>query len=381
MKSIMNEKGVLSVELGGSWLTREEAVSLKVGDVVKLNSYAGDWLTIYFNGSFLGTGEMVVLDNNWGFRINGVTEPSKRQIPRIPRAISERIEVCVRMGYLSVSLSELEELKVGSVINLDKPFSSVNGELLVSGIPAAEGEVATLYDNYGLRITKTIHEPQEKRGALSGNLVELGFETDFFRIYNFKRPDMFNRLAINRIRDIHRNLLITLKNRNPQWVEWSLLSLDEEDFSESFSCYQRDDCFFMSAIDKTYGIDGIDMAENLLQPEEPLHPLSERVFNKERESLVERLNREGNLIFIGMVGVEKQLNPSLINQITASWRHLTDLSFESTGDGKVFSQWEENLKGRFGIKIHLGPDKDKSEGLYILYPFLTLSPVTPILSF
>jgi hypothetical protein len=152
--------------------------------------------------------------------------------------------------------------------------------------------VATLYENYGLRITESFFEPQEENRAVSGNLVESGYETDFFRIYNFRKPDMFNRLAINKIRDIHKNLFLTLKNRHPQWEKWSLISLDEESFSDSFDSYNRKDCFFMSARDKTYGIETDHVVVNLLQVRNLSIPCRKRyLLRKERAILPVRTER------------------------------------------------------------------------------------------
>jgi flagellar motor switch/type III secretory pathway protein FliN len=135
MKSIMNEKGVLSVELGETWLSREEAVSIKAGDIVKLNSFAGDWVRINFNENFLGTGEMVILDNNWGVKINGVIEQYHKQIPRNPRDLTDRLTACVRMASLPISLNELSDLKVGSVIIWTKMSPQRMVNFLLPGFP------------------------------------------------------------------------------------------------------------------------------------------------------------------------------------------------------------------------------------------------------
>jgi flagellar motor switch/type III secretory pathway protein FliN len=389
MKSILDEKGTLTVELGESWLTRDEAESLTPGDTVKLNCFAGDQVTVRFNGFFLGTGEVVIIDKNWAVRLEGTVETARKQIPMPGRDLTGVLPVSVRMGSLSISLTELKGLKIGTVINLDRVISRENGELLVAGIPAAIGEVASLYDNFALRITKTVNTPHKRKKMTSGNLLEAGYETDFFRIYDFCRPDMFNRLAIKKIKDIHINLLNSMKNRFPQMREWSLISLDEQAFSDSFDSYKDRGTLIMTARDRHYvGQDSIGdniiISHDLIQSDNPSMPLSATEFDQETEKGMERINREWGLIhIIDVKGGGDLSEESLISHITASWRHLTDFDFTKERGYIPFEEKKEDLKGnlRFGVKIHLGPDPSRPDGLHILYPFMSLSPVNKLLSF
>ena len=136
MKSIQTEMGILSVDLGDGWLSCDEAQSVKPGDIVKVNTFAGDALTMRFNGFFLASCEMVVLGDIWGARIVSFVEPPGRhRIPQVQGSMTEILPVTVRMGSIRISLRELESLGKGSIISLGKPYSDeTDAELLIAGI-------------------------------------------------------------------------------------------------------------------------------------------------------------------------------------------------------------------------------------------------------
>jgi flagellar motor switch protein FliN/FliY len=68
----------LTLELGSAELTVRDILSLRKGSVIKLNKLAGENATLCVNSKPLTTGEVVVINDNFGFR---VAEPGDKQMP------------------------------------------------------------------------------------------------------------------------------------------------------------------------------------------------------------------------------------------------------------------------------------------------------------
>ena len=63
----------VTVELGRCRLPLAEVARLGVGSVVELDALAGDPLVVYANGRRIATGEAVVVDGQFGVRIQKVS--------------------------------------------------------------------------------------------------------------------------------------------------------------------------------------------------------------------------------------------------------------------------------------------------------------------
>ncbi|MFN0074716.1 MAG: flagellar motor switch protein FliN, partial [Chloroflexota bacterium] len=63
------------VELGRASLTVSEVLGLKVGSVVELEKLAGEPGDVYINGTMVGRGEIVVVDDRFGIRVFDVVDP------------------------------------------------------------------------------------------------------------------------------------------------------------------------------------------------------------------------------------------------------------------------------------------------------------------
>lgn len=68
----------LTLELGSASITVRDILSLRSGSVIKLNKLAGENATLCVNSKPLTTGEVVVINDNFGFR---VAEPGDKQMP------------------------------------------------------------------------------------------------------------------------------------------------------------------------------------------------------------------------------------------------------------------------------------------------------------
>ncbi len=68
----------LSVILGRAQKSIKEVLALEPGSIVELNKYAEEPLDIYVNGKLIAQGEVVVLDEKFGIRINSIVSAKER---------------------------------------------------------------------------------------------------------------------------------------------------------------------------------------------------------------------------------------------------------------------------------------------------------------
>lgn len=68
----------VKVEVGASRLTIREVLNLAPGSVIELDRTAGSPADIVVNGSPVGQGDVVVVDENYGIRINRLVNPEDR---------------------------------------------------------------------------------------------------------------------------------------------------------------------------------------------------------------------------------------------------------------------------------------------------------------
>lgn len=62
----------LTVELGRAELPLAEVLALKPGSVVELDRFPGEPLDLYANGRLVARGEIIVLNDIFGFRITDI---------------------------------------------------------------------------------------------------------------------------------------------------------------------------------------------------------------------------------------------------------------------------------------------------------------------
>ena len=62
----------LSVELGRSEISLKEVYELTEGSIIELDRLVGEPLDLVVNGQIIAQGEVVAIDNNYGFRITNI---------------------------------------------------------------------------------------------------------------------------------------------------------------------------------------------------------------------------------------------------------------------------------------------------------------------
>jgi hypothetical protein len=68
----------ITVELGKTVKPINEILDFKPGSVLELDKVVGESLDILANGKKIATGEVVVIDENYGIRITDIVKPDKR---------------------------------------------------------------------------------------------------------------------------------------------------------------------------------------------------------------------------------------------------------------------------------------------------------------
>ena len=72
----------LNMELGSATLTVREILTLQKDSVITLDKLAGENASLYVNSKSLATGEVVVINDNFGFRVAEVGEKSTNSAER-----------------------------------------------------------------------------------------------------------------------------------------------------------------------------------------------------------------------------------------------------------------------------------------------------------
>ncbi len=75
---LMDIKLQLTVELGRTELPVKKVLELTRGSIVELQKVAGEPVELYANGKLVAQGEVVVIEDNFGLRITGITDPEDR---------------------------------------------------------------------------------------------------------------------------------------------------------------------------------------------------------------------------------------------------------------------------------------------------------------
>ena len=68
----------ISIEIGRTRMSIGELLSLGKGSIVELKKSAGDSVDIFVNGKLLGKGEVVVVNERLGVRVNKIVAPVER---------------------------------------------------------------------------------------------------------------------------------------------------------------------------------------------------------------------------------------------------------------------------------------------------------------
>ncbi len=92
-------------------------------------------------------------DQATGTQGSSLSDPDLRRLSDIP------MELSVELGRTQMTVGETLDLRVGSVVTLDRAAGEPAG-LLVNGTAIARGEVIVVDERYGLRVTEILEGNQ-----------------------------------------------------------------------------------------------------------------------------------------------------------------------------------------------------------------------------
>jgi flagellar motor switch protein FliN len=92
-------------------------------------------------------------------------EADLRRLSDIP------MELAVELGRTETTVGETLDLRIGSVIELERDAGGP-ADLLVNGTPIARGEVVVVDERYGLRITEILDSQEQPDAASQGGAAE-----------------------------------------------------------------------------------------------------------------------------------------------------------------------------------------------------------------
>ncbi len=104
-------------------------------------------------------------DQATGAQGSSLSDPDLRRLSDIP------MELSVELGRTQMTVGETLDLRVGSVVTLDRAAGEPAG-LLVNGTAIARGEVIVVDERYGLRVTEILEGNQIACSPGPGQPVE-----------------------------------------------------------------------------------------------------------------------------------------------------------------------------------------------------------------
>jgi len=396
MINILEETGILSVELGEGWLSKDELLSLKCGDVVKVNKFAGDQMELRYNNHFIASCDLVILDGILGARVSGFTEPPVRhRLPGSQLFLTEVLPLSVRIGSTPFCLSELDRASVGTIISLGIPYSQeIDAEITAAGQSVATGKVIVFYEDFGIRILSTVGEPISiPRERSTGQLITDSFDLEKCKNYDFRRPDKLTRIAVDKIARVHSSLIDSLNSRMKEKL--SLKYVDQLAFYETFEALSARDVIFWIGEDNYYSRQSRtaygsgNSSLSLIEGKHSNNPLSEEV-----KLFIQNLNQSNkdsaHPLFMAALGElgQKLMQQPLCSLINASWRNAADFDFSETARAETLASIQKIPEFDMIVMVHIGLSRDEaancgeieSEGLYFIYPIVTLEPALGVLN-
>lgn len=142
----------VEVELAKAKISIEELKTFTHGSVVKLDRLINEPLTFLVQGTAFAKGEVIMKDENFGFRITSLVDEIE-PVCKVYKNIHSKpiLNSRVILGSKKITLKEITELKTGSVVILDKKiFEPV--QLVFENQEILNGEVIELGEYFGIRI-------------------------------------------------------------------------------------------------------------------------------------------------------------------------------------------------------------------------------------
>ncbi|MBI4977565.1 MAG: FliM/FliN family flagellar motor switch protein [Spirochaetes bacterium] len=403
--NIEEEKGTLTVVLGRGAISRYELGVLKAGDVVRMANNAGRPFAVEFNGRHVARGEAVVLGFKtakpvFGVRLSQVPGEPLTADPFPP--LNDLVEILpaeIVLDRVPFSMAELTDVGVGTVIALER---LVDGDidLVVAGMTVARGRLMVHGENFAFRVTeKTIAVKEQVAPRISGALIEPAREPRI-KEYDFRRPDKFSRVAVNRFTQIHELFVEHLKAMMPETGNYRVTSTDQAAFYEVEDHLKSGDYRFfivsteqrptgINYIPSVYGNGGREL-KIFVQPAQTKHT---HFREKEYQDMLAWWRDEmkkwyGFHLFLvayhkdsvfGKLASDRSVEELFLTPLANGWKALVNTHLHLS---KMSDKPEDALiipKNDMILYSTIGEENNPSSTCFIIYPYITIEPVIPLM--
>ncbi len=399
MKDLFKDKGTVSLNLGYGYLSPYELNNLKEGDVIKTANLAGNPFDVTFNNEFICKAEVVIMEDSFGFRVSGLKKDELK--PEQPGEIDNALEVLpftIKLDQIELSLDEIKSVREGSIVGLEKDYSLPPiVELYVMNIHVASGEFVVIDETFGIKLTKI-----SKQSVFDAPLRSSGYKLDValneYKItgYDFKRPDKFSRAQIMNFKAVQQIFLSNLNLNVPETKEYEVISVDQLAFHESYEMLQKDFSFIIAATsdrrDEKHAHPIQKDAENTLiviQMKDSKYPKRPDKIQKWFESWQDDPNKKyekAAIICVNKGSVlskitdEKSMAELIVNPMNNAWKNIGGINFKYSrhetdlGKAKIVPDNDMILMAIVGKK------GDPNSNCCIIYPYIAIEPVIPLLN-
>ncbi len=411
MSNFFEQRGKLTVSLGNGFMSAYEQNNLKVGDVVRIDRTAGEDYYVYFNGSFLCFGELMIMDDIFGLfpKIYSNGNPKHEGFKGMVDDVVEILPTEIRFAEIDISLKELFGVNEGPVISLGKEYGqSGMAELLVAGTPVAKGDVVVIGESFGIEITEVYFNDREELEVRSSEyLVDKDTHGYPVKKYDFKRPDKFSKDQMLGILKIHNLFLKNLKLIAPSMKGLQVATIDQLTYKEALEYVNTDYSvviagdvvrgrpFAMTEKKHSYIIDDSNPpireynSEKLIIETEGLaNYLLPETYEKLKKFKRGRGNALGNIIMFynrkrGLAKVfktEDSIHEFILSPLRSSWKTITNTRLKIIEKKENIDEVKPVHPMEMCLLVEIGGDKDKEDKLYIVYPYIYLAPILKLLS-
>ncbi|MCG8568887.1 MAG: FliM/FliN family flagellar motor switch protein [Spirochaetes bacterium] len=227
---------ILKIVLGNNYFSLSELAHLKAGDLILTTALAGRPQVLYWNNQAVARGELVVVDQNFGFRVASLdVNQENYTYPGVKEQLLDIVQGEVVISQKKVTSQELFQIKEGSVIYFGNHIDD-EVSLFISSSEIARGKVGVRDENFVFYTTSVIGL-KDLESALypyksTGNILKDDQDDLNYKLYDFMRPDKFSLRQITNLCKIHSRLInnVSFNSKNP--LKARIKSVDQLTYEE-----------------------------------------------------------------------------------------------------------------------------------------------------
>ncbi len=257
MEKLLTKKQKIKATIGSGYISLFEAVKLKVGDVVRVDTMAGEAVTVSINNFNAFTGEIIIMRDKMGVMVTKIYSEKPKEYSGVKDSITEIVRTEIVINEIELSIEDLINIHKNSLISFDKLYDNINFEnsyLYIEGSRIAKGKTLLYEEYFAIELTEIYYQPEiEVKIPIRTSGFILDKNNPSLKIYDFRKPDKFTFRQILRIKDIHNAALRNMKLLIPEISDYKIQNADQMRFDEIFPLIQSNysyNIIYSSTIEK-----------------------------------------------------------------------------------------------------------------------------------